>query len=384
MGPLASIKVLEIGGIGPVPFCGMMLADLGADILRIERPQTAPAPLAPWADFPARGRPILPVDLKTAEGRALIKELAASADVLIEGFRPGVMERLELGPDALQDVNPKLIYGRMTGWGQSGPMAMEPGHDINYIALNGVLSLLGRAGAAPTPPANLIGDFGGGALYLLTGVLSALIERGVSGRGQTVDAAMVDGSASLVAAILGFRAAGVWRDERGVNLLDTGAPFYDVYECACGGHVAVGAIEPPFYAALLEGLGLRAEDLPDQMDRSRWPVLKERFAACFAARSRDEWAERFAGAGACVTPVLSLNEAKRHPHLEARGVYVDVGGHDHAAPAPRFSRSPLKPPAAPLPLGEACADALRRWGASADRISRLIAEGAVSDGDPAS
>jgi alpha-methylacyl-CoA racemase len=335
-GPLAGLKVVELAGIGPGPHAAMVLADLGADVVRVDRPgRGADA----GADPTLRGRRRLAADLKDPADKAAVLDLVARADVLVEGFRPGVTERLGLGPDDCLARNPKLVYARMTGWGQDGPLAQRAGHDINYISLTGLLHAIGRPGERPVPPLNLVGDFGGGSMLLLVGVLSALWEAQRSGHGQVVDAAMVDGASLLGQMFWGFLAQKAWVDEPGVNLLDGGAPFYDTYTCADGRHVAVGAIEPQFYAALLEGLGLTGAELPAQHDRDRWAELKAHFAEVFATRPRDEWAEVFAGTDACVTPVLAFGEVAAHPHLAARSTIVEPGGVAQAAPAPRFSRT---------------------------------------------
>ena len=351
MGPLDGVRVIEIASLAPAPFACMILSDLGADVLRVERQEScrpdAPAP----ADPLARGRRSIGLNLKDPAGIDLLLGLAESADVLIEGFRPGVTERLGFGPAVCAERNPRLIYARMTGWGQDGPLAATAGHDIDYIAVSGALHPIGRAGERPVPPLNLVGDFGGGGMLLTVGVLAALVERTRSGRGQVVDAAMVDGSALLTAFVHGLRATGTWRDDRGVNLLDGGAPFYDTYGCADGRYVAVGALEPQFYAALLAGLGLDGADLPGQLDVDGWPVLRQRFAEVFATRTRDEWAEVFAGTDACVAPVLSMAEAPAHPHNTARRVFTDVGGVPQPAPAPRFGRSQPAAPRAPVRPG---------------------------------
>ncbi|GGU72372.1 CaiB/BaiF CoA transferase family protein [Lentzea flava] len=324
-GPLDGLKVLEVGGIGPGPHAGMLLADLGASVLRVERPHGG-LQVVPDRDkdFLLRGRDFLDADLKGRYGRELVLSLAGRADVLIEGFRPGVMERLGVGPSACLARNPRLVFARMTGWGQNGPLAERAGHDINYLALTGVLHAVG------TPPLNLLGDFGGGSLYLVVGILAALIERERSGCGQVVDAAIVDGVSSLAQMIWSMRAQDQWSDQPGTNLLDGGAPFYSIYTCADGRDVAVGALEPQFYAQLIAGLGL--DDLPDHHDRDSWPLLRKMFEEAFLRRSRDEWAEVFEGTDACVTPVLSFGEAAEHPHLKARGTITADG----AAAAPRL------------------------------------------------
>ncbi|HEY1619510.1 MAG TPA: CaiB/BaiF CoA-transferase family protein [Streptosporangiaceae bacterium] len=377
MGPLAGIRVIEIASLAPAPFCCMMLADLGADVLRVDRAERCgPRAVAP-ADPLVRSRRSVGINLKDPAGIDLLLRLADDADVLVEGFRPGVAERLGFGPQDCAARNPRLVFGRMTGWGQDGPLASAAGHDIDYIAISGALGLVGRAGQRPVPPVNLIGDFGGGGMLLALGILAALVERGTSGRGQVVDAAMVDGSALLTALLYGLRAGGMWQDARGTNLLDGGAPFYDTYECAGGGYVAVGALEPQFYAALLDGLGLAGEDLPGQHDRTGWPTLRERFAAVFAGRTRDEWAQTFAGTDACVAPVLGLDEAAGHPHAAARDAFVEVGGLTQPAPAPRFSRSPAAVPAAP-PVPGADTDAvLAGLDLGQDEVAELRAAGIV-------
>jgi alpha-methylacyl-CoA racemase len=346
-GPLAGIRVVELGGIGPGPFCGMVLGDLGAEVIRVDRPAEAGRP----ATFPAlhRNRRSIAVDLKDPAGAAAVLSLVDTCDALIEGFRPGVTERLGLGPDACLDRNPRLVYGRITGWGQDGPMGQDPGHDINYIGLSGALHGIGPAGGDPVVPVNLVGDFGGGGMLLAVGVLSALLAARTSGRGQVVDAAMVDGSALLLAMTYGFLGQGAWTDERGVNLIDGGAPFYGTYRCADGQYVAVGALEPQFYAALVRVLGLGDDpDFAAQHDRSRWPAMKARLTTIFEGRGRDEWAEVFTGQGACVSPVLSLREAPMHPHNVARSTYFDASG-PAPAPAPRFLGTPVgEPSAAPV------------------------------------
>ncbi|MES1199243.1 MAG: CaiB/BaiF CoA-transferase family protein [Pseudomonadota bacterium] len=337
-GPLQGVKILEFAGLGPAPFCGMLLADLGADVVRIDRKG---AGASPPQDVLGRGRNVLGLDLKDAGDRAVALELVAHADVLIEGFRPGVMERLGLGPDVAMKLNPRLIYGRMTGWGQTGPLAATAGHDINYISLTGALHAMGRKDTPPAPPLNLVGDFGGGALYLAMGVCAALVEASRSGRGQVIDCAMTDGAASLMAMAYGFRAASWWRDERDANLLDGGAHFYDVYECADGKFLSVGAIEPQFYALLLQKTGLGQDPaFAAQMDRTQWPVLSDKLAAVISTKSRDEWVAIFDGTDGCVAPVLSMTEAPDHPHNAARGTFIEQGGVVQPAPAPRFSRTP--------------------------------------------
>jgi alpha-methylacyl-CoA racemase len=347
MGPLDGVRVIEIASLAPAPFGCMILSDLGADVLRVERPESCAPGRPDPVDPLARGRRSIGLNLKDPAGTDLLLNLLERSDVLVEGFRPGVTERLGFGPDVCAERNPRLIYARMTGWGQDGPLAPTAGHDIDYIGISGALHPIGRAGERPVPPLNLVGDFGGGGMLLAIGVLAALVERQRSGLGQVVDAAMVDGSALLTSFIYGLRASGAWRDERGVNLLDGGAPFYDTYATADGEFVAVGALEAQFYAALLKGLGLDGTDLPAQMDMARWPTLREKFAATFATRTRDEWTEVFAGTDACVAPVLSPAEAPSHPHNAARGTFTDIGGITQPAPAPRFGRSAAERPAPP-------------------------------------
>ncbi len=371
-GPLSGIKIIELAGIGPAPFTCMMLADAGAQVLRLER--AAPGAVArgeeirasgagPYWDLLNRSRPSVGIDLKNPDAVELVLGLVEQADGLIEGFRPGVAERLGVGPEACSARNRRLVYGRMTGWGQEGPMAPMAGHDIDYIAIGGALWSLGRADSAPVPPLNLVGDFGGGGMYLAFGMVAALLEAARSGEGQVVDAAMVDGTASLMTMIHAFHQYGIWNDERGANMLDTGAPFYEVYETADGQWMAVGAIESQFYAALLQGLGL-AEDasLPAQMARDEWPALKARFAAEFRTKTRDEWTAVFDGTDACVAPVLSAWEAHRHPHNVARSTFIEVDGAVQPAPAPRFSRTPSVVSRPPSPPGADTVSGLVEWG----------------------
>ncbi|MBE9375801.1 CoA transferase [Saccharopolyspora sp. HNM0983] len=355
-GPLAGVRVVELAGIGPAPFCGMLLADLGADVVRVDRPGASGG----QHDLLNRGKRSIAVDLKHERGAEAVLGLVEQADVLIEGLRPGVTERLGVGPEQCHQVNPALVYGRMTGWGQSGPLSATAGHDIDYISLTGMLHLIGRSGGPPQVPANLLGDFGGGALYLAVGVLAGVLEAKSTGRGQVVDAAIVDGAAHLGTMLFSFFASGGWSTERGTNLLDTGAPYYDVYETADGGHVSVGALEPQFYAALLDGLGL-AGQVPDRDDAANWPELRERFATTFKQRTRDEWAEVFATTDACVAPVLSMAEAAHHPHLAERATLVERGGALQPAAAPRFSRTPSPAPGAVAAPGEHSAEIAREW-----------------------
>jgi alpha-methylacyl-CoA racemase len=380
MGPLSGFRILEIAGLGPAPFCAMLLSDLGAEVVRIDRPGPPDRGVLnadPRLDLLQRGRRSLAVDLKNPRGAETVLRLAERADALIEGFRPGVAERLGIGPEACLARNPRLVYGRMTGWGQEGPLAAAVGHDIDYIALSGALHAIGRSGERPVPPLNLVGDFGGGALYLAVGILSALLETSRSGKGQVVDAAMVDGAASLLTMFHGMAAAGIWFDERGVNLLDGGAPFYDVYETADGKYLAVGALEPRFYAELLRLTGLEDEDLPAQVDIFRWPELRQRFADLFRRRTRDEWCGILEGTEACVAPVLSLSEAPRHPHMAARKTFVEVDGVVQPAPAPRFSRTPGAIQRPPEPPGASTDEVLADWGFAAEEIERLRAERVV-------
>jgi alpha-methylacyl-CoA racemase len=362
-GPLDGLRVIELAGLGPGPHAAMLLADLGADVVRVERPGgDATVLLPPEQDFVLRNRRSVAADLKTAEGLDLVRSLVLRADVLLEGFRPGVTARLGIGPADCAALNPRLVYASVTGWGQEGPLAQRAGHDINYLALSGVLHALGKAGGPPVPPINLVGDLGGGSMFLVLGVLAALLERERSGRGQVIDAAIVDGSSVLMQMIWGLRAAGLWSLERGTNLVDTGAPFYDTYECKDGRYVAVGAVEPAFYAQLLAGLGLAGEDLPDQLDRTGWPRLRVALTSTFLSRTRDEWAEVFAGADACVTPVLDIDEAVLHPHMAARRVVADLGAGWQAMPAPRFSRSQPDTPSAPTAPGRDTDSVLADWG----------------------
>lgn len=379
MGPLQGIKVIEIAGIGPGPFAAMALADLGAEVIRVDRAGSVPAtaPDGPSLDLLNRGRRSIGVDLKSPEGVATVLRLVESADVLIEGFRPGVAERLGIGPDDCHAVNPRLIYGRMTGWGQDGPYASMAGHDINYIALAGVLGSIGRAGEKPVPPINLIGDFGGGGMLLALGVCAALVETARSGQGQIIDAAMTDGSALLATMVHSFKAMGVW-GERGTNMLDTGAPFYDVYECSDGEYVSIGSIEPQFYAELMRITGLGDTDLPHQQSRADWSAMKEEFAAAFATKTRDEWCQLMEGTDVCFAPVLSIEEAVAHPHNAQRQTFVEVDGVPQPAPAPRFSRTPGEIAGPPPHAGQHSDDVLRDAGFSDDEIASLRASGAVA------
>ncbi|MGX6449725.1 CaiB/BaiF CoA transferase family protein, partial [Patulibacter sp. S7RM1-6] len=360
-GPLAGVRVIEIGSIGPGPFCAMLLADLGADVLRLDRARGGGL-VGPSADHATellnRGRRSAAVDLKHPDGPGLVLDLVERADVLLEGFRPGVAERLGIGPDACRERNPRLVYGRMTGYGQDGPMAQEVGHDLNYVALSGVLGMIGREGQPPTPPLSLVGDFGGGGMLLALGILAALVERQASGRGQTVDAAMAEGAALLGTAFFGYRQTGAWRAERGTNLVDGGAPFYDCYETADGRWLAVAPLEPHFYAAFLGVLGLDGEDLPAQDDRAGWPVLRRRFAETIRTRTRDEWVAAATGVECCVSPVLDADEVADHPHLGARGTFARHEGLVQPTPAPRFDRTPARLGRRPPLPGEHTEEAL--------------------------
>jgi alpha-methylacyl-CoA racemase len=385
MGPLSGVKIIEVAGIGPGPFAALMLSDMGADVIRVDRASNAAGgdPSAPPSDTLNRGRRSIALDLKSPEGVSVLLDLVSRADALIEGFRPGVAERLGFGPEVCAERNPKLVFGRMTGWGQDGPYAQAAGHDINYIALGGVLAHLGRAGEKPTPPINLVGDFGGGGMLLAFGVVCALFEAQRSGRGQVVDAARVDGSAPLM--IWAFRAMGIWSEERGTNLLDTGAHFYDTYECADGGFVSVGSIEPQFYAELLRLTGLeesytaRGEELPHQHDKARWPEMKARLAEIFRTRTRDEWCALMEGTDVCFAPVLTMTEALEHPHNVARGTFTEVAGVPQPAPAPRFSRTPGAIQRPPAHAGQHTDEILADWlGANAETIAALRASGAVA------
>jgi len=372
-GPLTGIRIVELAGLGPVPHACMVLADLGADVVRVDRPGGGFG-LASY-DVLGRSRRSIAVDLKHPGGPEVVLRLVESADVLVEGLRPGVTERLGVGPQACLERNPRLVYGRMTGWGQDGPLAPRVGHDLNYLAISGALGAIGEPGRKPVPPINLVGDFGGGSMLLVSGVLAALVERATSGQGQVVDAAMVDGVSTLLAMTWGFRAGGSWADDRGVNVLDGGAPFYDTYVCADGGYLAIGAIEPQFWAVVVQVLGL--QDAPAQHDRDTWPELRRRVAEVVATRPRDEWAATFEPLDACVSPVLTLGEAAEHPHMVARSAVADRDGVLQPAPAPRFSRTPG---AVSRPASEPGADtreALTDWGFSADEVGHLESAGVL-------
>jgi alpha-methylacyl-CoA racemase len=371
MGPLRGIRVLEVAGQGPGPFAAMVLADLGAEVIRVERPN-APG----IKDAVVRSRRILRLDLKKADGAQVFLRLAASSDVLIEGFRPGTMERLGLGPRDCLAASPALIYGRMTGWGQDGPYAQAPGHDINYIALAGVLAHLGRAGSPPAPPLNLLADYGGGGMLLAAGILAALVETARSGQGQVIDAAMVDGSALLMTFAWTLRHKGQLGGPRGTNILDSGAPFYDAYECADGAYIAVGSVEPHFYGELLRVTGLDGDPLmAGQHDRSLWPEQKKRLAEAILRRTSREWREAMENAQVCFAPVLDMAEAARHPHNVARGTFVEVGGMTQPAPAPRFSRTTLDPPRTPRQGADETRAILADTGCTTEEIESLIETG---------
>jgi alpha-methylacyl-CoA racemase len=376
-GPLDGVKVVEIGGLGPAPFCGMMLGDMGADVVVVERPVDREALQVGATNPLRRNRRSIVVDLKRPEGVEVLHALAATADALIEGFRPGVMERLGAGPADLLANNPRLVYGRMTGWGQVGPDAAEAGHDINYLALCGTLSLVGRADGPPLAPLNLVGDFGGGGMLLAFGVVAALLHVQRGGTGQVVDAAMTDGAALLTASIHGMLADGTWSTRRGTNMLDGGAPFYEVYECADGNYIAVGALEPQFYAKLVKYCGIDTTDLPRQWDTKQWPDMKQRFATLFKQNTRDEWATTMAGTDACVTPVLSPSEAAQHPHNAGRDLFIEIGGVAQPAPAPRFSATPTASPSAPHDPGTDTDAVLRAAGYDAAAIHALRAADVV-------
>ncbi|MEN0134556.1 MAG: CaiB/BaiF CoA-transferase family protein [Rhodococcus sp. (in: high G+C Gram-positive bacteria)] len=381
-GPLSGVRVVEVGSIGPGPWCAMMLSDMGAEVIRVDRAdaarrQTAQTPL-PIDFVNRRGRHSVAVDLKNPQGAEVVLRLVEQADALIEGFRPGVAERLGIGPDECHARNPRLVYGRMTGWGQDGPLAQVPGHDINYIALSGLLYTIGPADGRPMPPLNLVGDFGGGGLMLAFGVVSGILEARTSGRGQVVDAAMVDGAALLGSMVQGLRQVGAWNERREANRHDGGAPFYNTYETADGKWVAIAANEPQFYKVMVEQLGWTPDDLPPQMDEESWPRVKKLFAEKFRGKTRDEWVAEMEGLETCLTPVLTLDEAREHQHNTARSAYVPHDGIMQSAPAPRFSRTPgrIQGPA-PRP-GEHTHDVLTRWGFGNDEVGRLVDTGAVA------
>jgi alpha-methylacyl-CoA racemase len=372
-GPLRDLRVVELGGIGPAPFGAMLLADLGADVVRIDRPGTSP--LDAFSRSVGRGRPSIALDLKHPDAAEVVLRLVERADALVEGFRPGVAERLGIGPAVCLARNERLVYGRMTGWGQDGPLAGRPGHDLNYIALSGALGAIGREGELPVPPLNLVGDFGGGGTLLALGIVSAVLEARASGRGQVVDAAMTDGSALLMTMTYGALNAGLWSAERGTNLLDGGAPFYDVYRTADGEAVAVACLEPLFYEELLRLLGLEHAGLGDQLDPARWPAIREALAETFAQRTRAEWEAHFAGSEVCFAPVLDVEEAPRHPHNVARGAFYEAEDGLLPMPAPRFDRTPAGVPGPTSAAGADTAAALEAWGLTAAEVERLLADG---------
>jgi len=380
-GPLTGHRIIEIAGIGPGPFAAMLLADLGAEVIRVERAGAVrgPAPDGPAGDVSLRGRRNIAIDLKHPDGVATLLDLVGSADALIEGFRPGVMERLGIGPDECMARNPKLVFGRMTGWGQNGPYAQAAGHDINYISLAGALAHYGRAGEAPVPPLNMVGDFGGGGMFLALGVVAAILEASGSGRGQVVDTAMVDGTAVLMTMFWSMKASGFFNeDARGTNLLDTGAHFYDVYECSDGRYISIGSIEPQFYAELMRLTGLEGDDqFGRQMDASQWPELKVRIAELFKTKTCDEWCELMEMTDVCFAPVLTMSEAAQHPHNVERETFIELGGVPQPAPAPRFSRTAAEVTRLPAHAGQHTRDILADLGVDADRIDVLIESGAV-------
>lgn len=377
-GPLQGLRVLEIASAAPAPFACMMLADMGAEVLRVDRPEHVGRKAIRPIDPLARGRRSIAVDMKSGAGVATVLRLVERADVLVEGFRPGVMERLGLGPEACFALRPELIYARMTGWGQEGALAPRAGHDINYLAVSGALHPLGRAGDRPHAPSNLVADFGGGGMLLAVGILAALVERNRSGEGQIVDAAMVDGAALLTSFMHGLRANGDWAGERGTNLLDGGAPFYDTYATSDGGFMSVGALERRFYEQLLAGLGLDDAELPGQLDRTGWPRLRAAFSEAFAARTRSEWTAVFASSDACVHPVLSLDEVANHPYMTEREGFVEIDGVGQPAPAPRFSRSQGHVPAGAPRTGEHTRTALLDWGFAASEVDGLVEAGTIT------
>jgi alpha-methylacyl-CoA racemase len=372
-GPLRDLRVIELAGLAPAPFGAMLLADLGAEVLRVDRPGRGE--FEPLTAALGRGRRSVAIDLKRDGAAEVVLRLVERADALVEGFRPGVMERLGLGPEVCLDRNEQLVYARMTGWGQDGPLASQPGHDLNYVALSGALGAIGRPGELPVPPLNLLGDFAGGGMLLALGVVSALLEARTSGRGQVVDAAMIDGAALLMTMIYGARNAGLWSTERGTNLLDGGAPFYDVYATADGGAVAVACLEPRFYAALLRLLDLERPELADHTDRERWPAIRAALTAAFASRTRDEWEALFEGSEACVAPVLDLDEAPQHPHNRARATFYTRDGGTLPMPAPRFARTPAAPPGPTSQSGADTESALADWGFGENEIRALLEEG---------
>ena len=376
MGPLHGTRVIEISGIGPGPFAAMVLADMGADVIRVERPGGGSFATGP-TDLLNRGKRCICLDLKQPEGVDVVLRLVETAGALVEGFRPGVTEKLGIGPEPCLERNPRLVYGRMTGWGQAGPLAQEAGHDINYVSLTGALHAIGRQGEKPAVPLNLIGDFGGGGLLMAFGIVCALFEAKGSGHGQVVDAAMVDGASLLLTSLYGAQQAGWWSEERGTNVLDSGAHFYEVYETADGKWISVGCLEPQFYASLVERLGLAGEELPQQMDKSGWPALKQRLSEIFSTKTRDEWCRVFENSDACFAPVLSMSEAHEHPHNAARETFVFANGARQPRPAPRFSRTPAELGSGPAKLGEHNDEILSELGISDEQVASLRKVGAV-------
>src|SRR5829696_5695208 len=383
MGPLEGVRIVELAGIGPGPFCAMLLADMGAEVIRVDRAANVGRDVGREGEDPRfallqRGRRNIAVDLKNPAAVDAVLRLIDRADALIEGFRPGVMERLGLGPDLCLERNPKLVYGRMTGWGQDGPIAHTAGHDINYIALSGVLHSIGEAGGPPVPPLNLVGDFGGGALYLAMGVLAGIISARTSGKGQVIDCSMVEGSASLMMMMYGALAAGAWKEERGSNRTDGGAHYYHVYETKDGEHVAIGSIEPQFYALLLQHTGLEGEKLPEQTDRTSWPDMQQRLARIFKQKTRAEWTQIMEQTDICFAPVLRMSEAFDHPHNVHRESFVEIAGIKQPAPAPRFLGTPTRVQRPPARIGEHTDAILKDWGFAADEIAGLHRSGAVA------
>jgi len=375
MGPLSGFRIIELAGIGPGPFCGMMLADMGAEVIRVDR---AGAPNRRNIDVLNRGRKSIAVDLKSAAGKELVLKLCESADGLFEGFRPGVTERLGIGPEECMGRNEKLVYGRMTGWGQDGPMANAAGHDINYIALSGALSGIGNKGGKPVPPLNLVGDFGGGGMLLAFGMVCGMLESQKSGKGQVIDSAMVDGAATLMSMFFTMRAAGMWKDERASNMLDGGAHFYDTYETSDGGYISIGSIEPQFYALLVEKAGLDADDFSAQMDQSRWPEFKEKLTAVFKSKTRTEWCDIMEGSDVCFAPVLGLGEVADHPHNKARGTFVEMDGVVQPAPSPRFNRTePTLTHSSRIP-GQDSREVLLSAGLSDSDVDELLSQNVIS------
>lgn len=379
MGPLNGITVIELAGIGPGPFCATLLSDMGARVIRVERPSSVRPDAGPQLDVLTRGRESIAIDMKSPDGIELLMKLVESADALMEGFRPGVTERLGVGPEDCLARNPALVYGRMTGWGQDGPYAHAAGHDINYIALAGALEPIGRSGEAPVPPLNLVGDFGGGGMYLAFGMVCALLEAKKSGQGQVVDAAMVDGAANLMNMFWSLKSMGVWKPERGTNMLDSGAHFYDVYECAGGDYISIGSIEPQFYAELMRLTELEGdEQFAKQHDRAQWPAMKGRLRALFKTKSRDEWCELMEHTDVCFAPVLSMEDATQHPHMVARGTFIEIDGQTQAGPAPRFSRTEAEVQGPPAVPGSGTDGVLSSLGLDEAAIAELRSSGVVA------